>query len=309
MLPSPLENALPRRRGGTAPRRGGVVAHVSRSKTTAPGLPPEFVPRSALLTALDRGEERALTLVCAPPGYGKTLLLADWVRRQDAPCAWVTLDEDDDDPRRFWSSVLAALAACPELPASSALNTLVVPRTTVGADFVTDVLDALGTLPARVRLVLDDAHHLRSKETLQGLHLLLRHGLNDVRLVVASRFDPPLSVARLRLEDRLCELRTEQLAFSVEETATLADLCGLGLDVRQTALLHARTDGWVAGIRLAAMPLRGHPAPELVLAGLSGDDRPVADYLTGEVLAHVSADDADLLRRTSVCDPAPGPPP
>ena len=119
------------------------MARVPRSKTAAPGLPPEFLARPALTAALDGGEKRALTLVCAPPGYGKTLLLADWVRRQDVASAWVALDEDDDDPHRLWAAVLAALVACPAVPASSRLHDLVVPRTTVGVDFLTDLLDAL----------------------------------------------------------------------------------------------------------------------------------------------------------------------
>ena len=116
------------------------MASVSRSKTAIPGLPTGFVHRPALLAVLDRGEDRPLTLVCAPPGYGKTVLLADWARREDVPCAWVTLDEEDDDPRRLWTAVLAALSACPAVPASSRLRSLVVPRTTVGVDFLTDVL-------------------------------------------------------------------------------------------------------------------------------------------------------------------------
>jgi LuxR family maltose regulon positive regulatory protein len=280
---------------------------VLRSKTTVPGLPPEFVPRPALLTALDGGEDAALTLVCAPPGYGKTLLLADWVRRQDVTCAWVALDEEDDDPRRLWASVLAALAACPAVPSSSRLRSLVVPRTTVGVEFLTDLLEALAVLPVRVRLVLDDAHHLRSADSLHGLQLLLRHRLNTVRLVLASRFDPTLPVARLRLEERLCELRTAQLSFSPEETAALAERCGLHLTARQTAVLHARTDGWAAGIRLAALPLRGHPSPDLFLATFSGDERPVADYLAGEVFSHISEEEGDVLRRTSISDPIPTP--
>jgi LuxR family transcriptional regulator, maltose regulon positive regulatory protein len=283
------------------------VIRASRSKAAVPVLPPDFLSRPALLRDLDRGEDCALTLVCAPPGYGKTLLLADWVRRRDVPCAWVNLDEEDDDPRRLWAAVLAALTTCPSVPASSRLHGLVVPRTAVGVEFLTDLLEALTALPTRIRLVLDDAHHLRSREALQGLQLLLRHRPSTVRLVLASRFDLALPIARLRLEERLCELRTQQLRFSAEETATLADLIRLHLTDRQTAVLHERTGGWVAGIRLAAMPLRGHPEPDLFLADFSGDERPVADYLAGEVLAHISDEEAELLRRTSIADPVPTP--
>ncbi len=284
------------------------MTRVPRSKTAVPELPPDFLPRPTLVAALDDGEDSALTLVCAPPGYGKTLLLADWARSRDVACAWVALDEDDDDPRQLWDSVLAALlAACPDLPPSHRLRSLVVPRTSVGVDFLTDVVSALGSVPTRVRLVLDDAHHLRGAAALHGLQVLLRTRLDNVRLVLASRSDPPLPVARLRLEDRLCELRTAELSFSVEETACLADRCGLDLTEDQSAVLHSRTEGWAAGIRLAALPLRDHPDPHAFLQEFSGDERPVADYLADEVFSAISSDERDLLRRASICDPLPTP--
>lgn len=281
------------------------MAGVPRAKTTVPRLPTEFVPRPDLVAALDRGETCALTLVSAPPGYGKTVLLAEWAARSDVPCAWVSLDEDDDDPRRLWGAVLAALVACPDVPPSSRLRTLVVPRTSVTVEFLTELSDALAAIPTRVRLVLDDAHHLHSRAALHGLEFLLRDHLSNVRLVLASRFDPALPVGRLRLEERLCELRPGHLAFSVEETEALAGLCGLHLDGRQAALLHSRTDGWVAGIRLAALPLRDHPEPDAFLAAFSGDERPVADYLADEVFSRLSEVEGDLLRRISICDPVP----
>jgi LuxR family maltose regulon positive regulatory protein len=277
----------------------------SRSRTAVPPLPEEFVPRPALLAALDDGDGTLLTLLSAPPGYGKTLLLADWVRGADVPCAWVGLDEDDDDPRRLWTSVLAALCACPAVPADSPLHRLVVPRTSVDAGLLTRLLAALADLPVPVRLVLDDAHHLRSPEALRGLRMLLKDRLRTVRLVLAGRLDPALPLAKLRLEGRLCELRTAQLAFTREETAALVARCGLDLTPEQTAVLHDRSDGWPAGIRLATLPLRDHPSPDAFLAAFSGDERPVADYLAGEVFAHLSDEDGELLRRTSISDPIP----
>lgn len=276
-----------------------------RSKTTVPGLPQDHVSRPALLELLDHGEGRALTLVSAPPGYGKTLLLADWVRSGDVATAWVSLDEQDDDPQRFWTSVLAALTASRAVPATSALAGLVVPRTGVGVDFTMEVVSALGDLTEPVRLVVDDAHHLRSDAAVHGLHLLVRHRPRTLRPVLAGRLDPVLPIARLRMEEQLCELRTAQLAFSVCETATLAQRCGLHLTGTQAGMLHARTAGWVAGIRLATMPLRNHPDPDRFLADFSGDDRPMADYLADEVLAHLSSAERDLLRRTSITDPVP----
>jgi LuxR family transcriptional regulator, maltose regulon positive regulatory protein len=278
---------------------------VWRSKTAVPALPQDHVSRPALLELLDRGEGRALTLVSAPPGYGKSLLLADWLRSGDVARAWVSLDEQDDDPQRLWTSVLAALATCPAVPDTSPLAQLVVPRTGVGVDFTMEVISALADLTGPVRLVLDDAHHLRSDAAAHGLQLLVRHRPRALRLVLAGRLDPVLPIARLRMEEQLCEVRTAQLAFSVGETTTLAERCGLHLTGAQTGILHERTAGWVAGIRLAAMPLREHPDADRFLADFSGDDRPMADYLADEVLAHLSPAERDLLRRTSIADPVP----
>jgi LuxR family transcriptional regulator, maltose regulon positive regulatory protein len=282
-----------------------MEARVPRAKTAIPRLPPEFVSRPALVAALDAGEDCALTLVCAPPGYGKTMLLADWVKRSDVGCAWVALDEDDDDPRRLWTAVLAALQGCAAVPADSRLRDLVVPRTTLGAEFLTDLLQALAEVPGRVRLVLDDAHHLHAAESMHVLQMLTRHRLANVQLVLASRFDPALPVARLRMEDRLCELRAAELRFSAAETGALVDRCGLQLDREQRAVLHERTEGWPAAIRLAVLPLRGHPDPGSFLTDFSGDERPVADYLADEVFSAITPDERELLRRASVSDPVP----
>src|SRR4051794_39387598 len=271
------------------------MVHVPRSKTTPPVPPPEFVARPALSDILQRGLGRPVTLVCAPPGYGKTLVLADWVRHSEVPTAWLALDEEDDDPRRLWGGVLAALRSCPAVPPSSRLCRLAPSRTAVGLDFLDDLLDGLDTLPVPVQLVLDGTHHLRAPDVRHGLQALARAAPSGLRLVLAGRVDPALPVARLRLEERLCELRAEQLRFSPDEAAALLARCGLRLTPPQAALLHARTGGWPTGLRLAALELRGHADPDAFLAAFTGDAQQVAEYLVGEVLSRIPEDERELL--------------
>jgi LuxR family maltose regulon positive regulatory protein len=283
-----------------------VVFHVPRSKITIPGPAPEHVRRPALEDVLDRDADRDLTLVCAPPGTGKTTLLASWVCADPArPTAWVRLDPQDADPRRLWSAVLAALTDLPAVPASSRLHRLVVSRTTVELDFLTELVECLATLPTRVRLVLDDAHHITDPASRHGLEMLVRTRPAGVRLVLATRRDPLLPLPRLRMEERLCELRTEQLAFTAAETTTLLERSGVALAPQQVALLHARTGGWVAGLRLAARELRDHPDPDRFLAAFSGDEHPVADYLVDEVLTAVGEQQRETLRRVSIAERLP----
>lgn len=281
---------------------------VALSTLSPPALPRDLVSRPALRAALDTGAARRLTLLSAPPGFGKSLLLADWVKRcGDVPAAWVSVEEEHDDPRLMWQAVLAALRGCPAVPASSRLRRLVVSRTTVERDFIDDVLRGLAALPRPLRLILDDVHHLSSGQVVDHLRMLVRDHGARVQLVLAGRLDPPLPLARLRLDDELCELRADRLRFSVGESAALVERSGLGLRLapRQIELLHERTGGWVAGLRLAARSMRDHPDPDTFLAAFSGDERAVADYLVGEVLAGIPEDQREVLRRTSVADPVP----
>ena len=279
---------------------------MAASALTPPALPRDLVLRPALHQVLDGARDRALTLVCAPPGFGKSLLLADWVARSpQSPAAWVSLDEECTDPRRLWNTVLAALSRCPGVPASSRLHRLVVSRSTVEFEFFDDLQRGLAALPGPVRLVLDDAHHLRTGPVINQLRLLVRAHTPQVQLVLAARSDPPLSLARLRLDDELCELRVDRLRFTRAEAETLVRRSGLQLDARQCGMLHERTGGWVAGLRLAARSLSGHPDPDRFLADFSGDERSVADYLVGEVLAGIGEDRREVLRRISIADPVP----
>ncbi|WP_345419333.1 AAA family ATPase, partial [Actinomycetospora chlora] len=282
------------------------MLHASGSRTGPPPLPAEHVRRGELEAALDRGADRDLVLLSAPPGFGKTTLLASWTAADlGRATAWVRLDPEDRDPRRLWGAVLAALTALPAVPATSRLHRLVVSRSTVAPEFLTELAEALAALPAPVRLVLDDVHHLTDPLSRRGLEMLVRDAPRGLRLVLAGRRDPALPLPRLRLEERVGELRAEQLQFTPAETAALVAACALPLDPAQVEALHERTGGWVAGLRLAALSLRDHPDPGRFLAGFSGDDRPVADYLVDEVLAGLPADRRELLGRVAVDDAAP----
>ncbi|HSK27906.1 MAG TPA: hypothetical protein VK894_13430, partial [Jiangellales bacterium] len=279
---------------------------VPAAKVTPPAVPPEHIRRPALEAALDRGADRALTLVCAPPGSGKTSLLAAWVAATGGPpTAWVRLEPEDTDPRRLWVGVLAAVTTLPGVPPSSRLHRLVVSRATVELDFLGELLDGLAALPEGVRLVLDDVQHLDRPASRHGLEMLVRSPPPGLRLVLSGRRDPALPLPRLRLEERLHEVRTEQLLFTRPEAAALLDRAGLRLTRPQVDALHERTGGWVAGLRLATMSLRGHPDPDRFLAEFSGDERPVADYLVDEVLTGLAAGQRETLRRVSVARTVP----
>ena len=292
-------------------RRGrGHAARIPGGKTMVPELPAEFVPRPALLDRLDAAGAAQLVVVSAPAGYGKTLLLAEWVRSRAIPdTAWVSVDADDDDPGRFWSAVLTALATLPSLPAHSALRRA-VQRSGPGQEIPDgDVVDWLGevfdVVDPPVRLVLDDLQELTAARPLRELARLVARCPAGLRLVLSSRVDPPLALPRLRLEGRLHEIRAEQLRFDVTDTVTLLQSAGLDLDPVEVALLLARTDGWVAALRLAALALRRSEDPAAFLLQFSGDERSIADYLTGEILSGLAEDAQDFLRAVSVCSVLP----
>lgn len=282
------------------------MATIALSRTTPPALPRDLVPRPALRRVLDEGADRALTLVCAPPGFGKSLLLAEWVRRcPQAPAVWVSLDEEDDDPRQFRSVLLEALRDSPAVPASSGLQRLLVSRTGLDRDLLDELCAALGELPRPLRLILDDVHHLRSAPVVEDLRTLVRGSGPALQLVVASRLDPPLPLSRLRLDDELCELRAGQLRFSEAETALLFERGGVRLGPDHRGVLQDRTGGWPAGLRLAQRSLHGHPDPDRFVTAFSGDECSVSDYLIGEVLAGIGDVAREVLRRTSIADPVP----
>jgi LuxR family transcriptional regulator, maltose regulon positive regulatory protein len=259
--------------------------------------------RERLLRWLDR-EPATVTLVCGHAGAGKTSLLAAWATaaaRDGRLVAWYGLDRFDDDPVLLWDGILDAIRATGVFPPTSGLHDLVASPHEVTGAFVDTVVGAVEALDTPVWLVLDDVHVLTNPEAVGSMARLARRSSPAFHLVLVSRSDPPIGLPRLRVEGRLRELRGEDLAFTVEETT--AYLEGQGLDLPSTSIhtLQERTEGWAAGVRIAALALAGSADRCGLIERFGGDDHAVADYLVSEVLANVTEDRRRFLLRTSLC--------
>ncbi len=270
------------------------------TKLHMPGQRPGFVARPRLVGALGEG----LVLVCAPAGFGKTALLADWLRAGAWPVAWLSLDAGDSDPVRFWRHVVAALDR-----ARPGIGERVVPLLgSPPASFeglVTALINELAVLPGdnEMVLVLDDYHLVNARQVHTSLAFLLEHLPPGLHLVLASRSDPPLPLARLRAGGQLAELRTDDLRFTAEEAAAmLSESAGAALPAAAVAALVARTEGWAAGLQLAALSLRGRSDIAGFVAAFSGSHRFILDYLTGEVLDGQPEQVREFLLETSVLE-------
>ena len=274
------------------------------TKLHVPGPRPGFVPRPRLAGALGEALARGLVLVCAPAGFGKTALLADWARSGGRPVAWLSLDAGDDDPVRFWRHVVAALdRARPGI--GERAGPLPGPPPSSFEGLVTALINELAAQPGEdaVVLVLDDYHLVGAGQVHASLAFLLEHLPPGLRLVVASRSDPPLSLARLRAGGQLAELRAAGLRFTAQEAAALLrEAIGADLPGAVVAALAASTEGWAAGLQLAALSLRGQADPAGFVAAFSGSHRYVLDYLAGEVLDRQSEEVRTFLLETSVLE-------
>jgi LuxR family maltose regulon positive regulatory protein len=275
------------------------------TKLTPPRPPIQLVSRPRMFARLDTGAQQLLTLVSASAGAGKTTLLATWSSsgRPPAPVAWLSLDAGDNEPARFWTYVLAALCRSGAVPAEAALRSL-MPRSGTDETFLVPLVSALAELPTPVILILDDLQDITHAAVLSGLAFLLRRAPAQLRLVLASRLDPPLPLHRLLVSGQLAEVRSADLAFTVAEVADLL----AEYEYRQRlseddlVMLHARTEGWAAGLRLAALSLQGQPDPHRFVAELAGDDRTIADYLVGEVLEQQPEELRSFLLRTCIVE-------
>jgi LuxR family transcriptional regulator, maltose regulon positive regulatory protein len=274
-----------------------------------PRLVAGLVARPRLFALLDRGVQGPVTVIAAPAGSGKTTLVSSWLRGAElpGPPAWVPVERDESDATRFWGTVMDALRDSGAIASDDPLATLTPAPLGGHEEFLQHLIEGLARLPRPVVLVLDDLHQLRSAEALRGLERLLARTPPQLRTVVLSRRDVKLGLHRLRLTGELIEIRAADLDFTAQETGELMEATGVALAGGDVDRLHERTEGWAAGLRLAALSLARHDAPDRFVAEFSGSERTVADYLLGEVLATQPPELRTLLLRTCILERVNGP--
>jgi LuxR family maltose regulon positive regulatory protein len=283
---------------------------VLATKLFAPARRPLLVARPRLIDRLDAALDpsRRLTLISAPAGFGKTTLVADWIehstRRQPATrVAWLSLDEGDNDLPRLLTHLVAALQGVEADVGSEALDFLhSAPALPVEATLTTLINDVARTA-GQIVLVLDDYHVIEARPVHEAMTFLLDHLPPQLHLVVASRSDPPLPLSRMRTREELTELRATDLRFTPDEAKSfLNQVMGLGLSAPDVDALETRTEGWIAGLQLVALSLRGRADVSGFIGAFTGSHRFVLDYLVDEVLQHQPQHVRDFLLHTAVLD-------
>jgi LuxR family maltose regulon positive regulatory protein len=273
------------------------------TKLFIPTARPRAVARPHLMALLNEGQDKRLTLVSAPAGFGKTTLIAEWVHGLEVPIAWVSLDESDNDPASFLTYLIAGLQTVAPGLGVQLLQALQSAQPPSIESVLVALLNEVNALPEPVVLVLDDYHATDAAAVDAALAFLIEHQTRKLRLVICTRQDPDLPVARLRARGQLIELRAADLRFTAAEAADyLHSVMGLSLSGEDVALLEQRTEGWIAGLQLAALSMRGHHDVSGFINAFAGDHRYIADYLVGEVLGRQPKDIRRFLLQTAVLD-------
>jgi LuxR family maltose regulon positive regulatory protein len=251
---------------------------------------------------------RNLTLISAPAGFGKTTLVSEWVAVCERPVAWLSLDEGDNDPTRFLTYLVAALQTLAANTGAGVLGVLQSPQPPPIESILTALINEITNIPDNFILVLDDYHSVDSKPVDNTLTFLLEHLPSQMHLVIATREDPHLPLSRLRARGQLTELRAADLRFTpAEATDFLNQVMGLNLSAEGIAALEARTEGWIAGLQLAALSMQGHQDATSFIKSFTGSHHFVLDYLMEEVLGQQSESVQTFLLRTSILDRMCGP--
>jgi LuxR family transcriptional regulator, maltose regulon positive regulatory protein len=276
------------------------------TKLAMPPVRSDLVARPRLVNQLSLGIQRPLTLIAAPAGFGKTTLLSSWLEHASLRSAWLSLEQADDDLTRFWSYVFAALSRVHQGREASALALLQgsAPQQLPPIETVLTVwINGLAALPHEVALILDDYHVITAPSIHRSITYLVEHLPPRLHLVIATRADPPLPLARLRSRGHLTEIRSADLRFTpLETSAFLLRTLGLPLSGEDIAALEARTEGWIAGLQLAGLSMRGRQDIPAFLQAFTGSQRYIIDYLVEEVLARQPEPIQTFLLQTSILE-------
>jgi LuxR family maltose regulon positive regulatory protein len=266
------------------------------------------VSRPRLIERLNAGLDRKITMIAAPAGFGKTTLLSEWIPRCPRPVAWFSLDEGDNSPARFWAYVIAALQTLsPELGKSAQplLSSLPTPPI---KSILTSLLNEIHAFEQPFVFIFDDYHLIENTEVDDELAYLIDHQPPNLHLLITTRIDPGLPLSRLRARNQLVELRANDLRFTADEAGMfLTQVMGLNLSAEEVATLDARTEGWIAGLQIAALSMQGHADMAGFIKTFSGSHRHILGYLADEVLNLRPKDTLDFLLQTSILDRLCGP--
>jgi LuxR family transcriptional regulator, maltose regulon positive regulatory protein len=278
------------------------------TKLYIPPLRPKAVFRPRLIERLNEGLHSKLTLISAPAGFGKTTLLSEWLAAQGRDAAWLSLDEEDSDPSRFLAYLLAALQTIAKNIGEGVLGALQAPQPPPTEAILSALLNEIATVQDDFVLVLDDYHVIDARAVDDALTFLLDHLPLQAHLVIATREDSNLPLARLRGRGQLSELRAADLRFTPDEAAEYLDrVMGLNLPAEDIAALEIRTDGWIAGLQLAAISMKGHKDAASFIESFTDSHHFVLDYLVEEVLQQQPERIQTFLLRTSILDRLCGP--
>ena len=286
---------------GRSHRAGGPVSDLFAAKLLRPLLRPGTVRRSLLLERLAGGDLRPIVSVVAPAGYGKTTLLSQWAERNGQAFAWVSVDDADNDPKALLTYVAEALDAVEPI-GGRVFDALASPASSVPGSVVPRLGSAFSSMTSPVVLVLDDVHALHNSECRAALSVLADHVPDGSRLALAGRTEPPLRVARLRAEGRILEIGPGDLSLTQAEASSLLRNADVALGEDDMTELHQRTEGWPAGLYMAALYLKeGGPLASAAVS-FGGDDRLVSEYMESEFLARISGQQRAFLTRTAVLE-------
>jgi LuxR family maltose regulon positive regulatory protein len=279
------------------------MSTILTTKLHVPPLRSGHVARPRLIAKLHPGPDGRITLVSAPAGYGKTTLVVEWLAQgsTELKVAGLSLDEQDNDPARFLTHLIAAMRQVNQRLGEATLALLQAPQPPPPEALITALINDLASLPAPFILVLDDYHVIHEMGIHRQLGFLVEHQPPQVHLVIVTREDPPLPLARLRARGQMVGIRQEDLRFSLDECAAfLSQVMGLEVDASDVAALERRTEGWIAGLQLAGLSMQGRDDLPGYIEAFTGSSRYVLDYLIGEVLEQQPAEVQDFLLKTSI---------